>query len=67
MSSQAQLLQREPGKQFFEPEISLKIDLKTLRIEITNIQLQQIISLAERLQRYSKKVKEENRVKLSDK
>ncbi len=46
MSSQAYLLQREPGKQFIEPEIRLEIDLKTLKIELTNIQLQQIITLA---------------------
>lgn len=46
MSSQAQLLQREAGKQFIEPEIDLQVDLKTLRLEITNTQLQQIITLA---------------------
>lgn len=46
MSSQAQLLQREAGKQFKEPEIDLQIGLKTLRLEITNTQLQQIITLA---------------------
>ena len=56
MSSQAQLLQREAGKQFVEPEIDLQIDLRTLRLEVTNTQLQQIITLAERLQWYTRRV-----------
>lgn len=53
MTSQAKLLQRDPGKQFSEPEIDLSINLETLKLEITNNQLQQIITLGERLQRYT--------------
>lgn len=45
MSSQAKLQQRDPGKQFVEPEIDLSISLDTLKLEITNNQLQQIITL----------------------
>ena len=65
MSSQAQLLQRQPGKQFIQPEINLGIQLDNLKIEITNTQLQQIIILAERLQKYTNKVREENKQKLT--
>lgn len=58
MSSQAKLLQREAGRQFVEPEIDLQIDLRTLKLEITNTQLQQIITMGERLQRYTRRVVE---------
>ena len=58
MSSQARLLQRSAGRQFIEPEINLEIDLSDLKIEITNNQLQQIITLAERLQKYTRRVRE---------
>jgi hypothetical protein len=60
MSSQAKLHQRDPGKQFLEPEIDLSINLDTLKLEITNNQLQQIINLAERLQKYNREVKKHN-------
>lgn len=66
MSSQAKLLQRESGKQFVEPEIDLSINLETLRLEITNSQLQQIITLGERLQKYQREVKMQNRYKLTN-
>ena len=46
MTSQAKLLQRDPGKQFAEPEIDLGINLETLKLEITNNQLHQIITPA---------------------
>jgi non-ribosomal peptide synthetase component E (peptide arylation enzyme) len=39
--------------------------LETLKIEITNNQLQQIITLAERLQNYTRMVKLANRHKLT--
>lgn len=45
MTSQAQLKQRDAGKQFDEPEIDLTINLQTLKLEITNNQLQQIVTL----------------------
>lgn len=65
LNSQATLLQREAGKQFAEPEVDLQIDLRTLRLEVSNSQLQQVITLAERMQRYSRRVAEENRQQLS--
>jgi hypothetical protein len=45
MTSNMKLLQREPGKQSIAPEIDLYIDFNDLKIEITNKQLQQIITL----------------------
>ena len=65
MTSQAKLKQRDPGKQFSEPEIDLGINLETLHLEITNNQLQQIISIGERLQKYSQEVKRKNTQELS--
>lgn len=65
MTSKAYLLQRQPGKQFSFPEIDLQIALNDMKIEITNLQLQQIIGVAERLQAYTRKLKDSNRAKLS--
>lgn len=65
MSSNAMLYQREAGKQFEEPEINLQIGFEQLKIEITNQQLQQIVNLSERLQKYTNEVKAQNRKKLT--
>jgi hypothetical protein len=65
MTCQAQLLQREPGKQFALAEIDLQVALEDIAIEISNSQLRQIIGLAERLQTYTRKLKEANRATLS--
>ena len=65
MTSQAQLKQRDAGKQFDEPESDLAINLQTLKLEITNNQLQQIVTLGQRLQKYSREVKRHNTKKLS--
>ena len=65
MTSQAKLQQRDPGKQFTQPEIDLGINLETLHLEITNNQLQQIINIAERLQKYTQEVKRKNTQQLS--
>ena len=60
MTSMAKLLQRDPGKQFSQPELDLGVNLESLKVEITNNQLQQIITLGERLQKYSREVKRHN-------
>jgi glycosyltransferase involved in cell wall biosynthesis len=48
------------GMEFIDPEIDLSITLENLKIEITNNQLQQMINLGERLQKYSHEVKRNN-------
>ena len=65
MSSKAMLYQREAGKQFIEPEINLKIGFEELKIEITNGQLQQLVTMSERLQKYTNEVKAQNRKRLT--
>jgi hypothetical protein len=64
MTSQAQLLQREPGKQWTQAEIDLQVALEDISMQITNSQLQQIVGLAERLQAYTRKLRDANRAKL---
>jgi hypothetical protein len=65
MTSTARLKQRDPGRQFKEPEIDLGINLETLKLEMSNNQLQQIITLAERLQRFNHELKKNNTQELS--
>lgn len=56
---------RQAGKQFLDPEINLLLDFDELKVKISNEQLQQIVSLGERLQKYQNEVKAQNRKRLT--
>jgi hypothetical protein len=45
MTSEALLYQRQPGKQYIEPEINLVIEFKEIKIKVSREQLQQVVSM----------------------
>lgn len=64
ISFDAKLLQSQKGN-FTVPETLLQVDMETLKFDVDDRQLQQLITLSEKLQKYKLKVRLSNQAQLS--